>query len=108
MINHFRFGGGKKKQRYITPEKKVEAPLTPLEIIHVENADRRPIWTVCRTSDDPEEFVARMSFTKPKILQTDYFIAGKTLESVRAQLPRKLFWQPRRSDDDRMIVEVWL
>lgn len=69
------------------------------------------LWTVYeKPRDYPEGYVARRSEIRPygDVVQTSEVLKGSSLEAVRAQLPPGLYRLPRRSEDDPVIVEVWL
>jgi hypothetical protein len=67
-------------------------------------------WTIYdHPRDYPDCFVARRWITKgyDVIATADTFTAA-TLDEVRALLPPGLIVFPRCSNDDPVIVEVWL
>lgn len=69
------------------------------------------LWTIYnRPKDYPKDFVARRSLILRAgvIGVTDDMFTAKTLDEIRALLPRGLYRIERQPRDDAKIVEVWL
>lgn len=69
------------------------------------------MWTIYnRPKDYPKDFVARRSVILHAgvIGPTDDMFTAKTLDEIRALLPRGLYRLDRQPGDDAKIVEVWL
>jgi hypothetical protein len=70
------------------------------------------IWVIYdHPSDFPDEFVARRWIIIPMrhcYMPTADFYTAKTLDDIRARLPKGLTRLPRQDDDDVVIVETWV
>lgn len=67
------------------------------------------LWTVTHnTSDYPQHYIARPSIVKPEVTALAAILMASTLTELRNILPIGLTCLPRQSEDDPVIVEVWL
>ena len=93
-----------------THEQKTEKPKPHHILEQYRLRDALPMWVIYRpsTQDYPGLWVARMHLSLPTHQPTNLVITGKTLETVRRQLPLGLTNIGRQTQDDPVIEEVWL
>jgi hypothetical protein len=68
------------------------------------------LWTVYRHPRDyPDKFVARMSLaTSPEPTRTNEMFVADSLDEVRALLPPGLHCLQHLTEDDPVIIEIWV